>query len=454
MKTKNIIFVLLWCCSLIFSACHEETGRVVYPNTTPQLSGFTVSSEQQFAYGDSLYFSLHITCPETPLSTLEVSLISEGKQLYYETIRTKGNDVQIANHALCVPFSTDKEDQDVALVLTAINVEGGKQEIVKQLQLVRPDLPETLYLHYGEEVVEMKRQTDNPFVYATDEGTYPETFSGRISTSPQLESSKYIWGYSDVVGYAALSNPTGGAFNFDYTDWNVKQVTFNAYTFKIGAIGVYQKLTINDVEMEMIAGYYKTSLNLETNANVSITGIPDLENAYNRDFFVYNSSDKSLTFTGPSGTWDICYSPKYNYIWVSRMTDVAPTAFWLVGHGFTAAPKWHEDYASGGWGLEDIFRLGYIVNLGNNKYQTTVYLNHQHEWGTFEVEIYSNLGWGKDDGMLLQEGSLSGDTEGFKISRSNGITSDSNFVPGYFRLTFDTSKGVGNETLHIKRLSY
>ena len=55
--------------------------------------------------------------------------------------------------------------------------------------------------------------------------------------------------------------------------------------------------------------------------------------------------------------------------------------------------------------------------------------------------------------MLLQEGSLSGDTDGIELSGSNGITSGDGFVPGYYRLTFDTSQGVGKETLHIERLS-
>jgi len=43
--------------------------------------------------------------------------------------------------------------------------------------------------------------------------------------------------------------------------------------------------------------------------------------------------------------------------------------------------------------------------------------------------------------------------DGIEISASNGITSGDGFVPGYYRLTFDTSQGVGKETLHIERLS-
>lgn len=446
--------MVMACGTLLLTACNEETSRTVYPYSTPQVSGLKLSADRQLAYGDSLYFSLQINNPETPLSTLEVALTADGRELYKESIRTKGNTATIDHHGLCVPFNTDQEDAGVTLSLTAINVEGGQQQVTKQIQLVRPQLPETLFLHYDDEVVEMHRQTDNPYVYATPEGSFPESFNGKISTEKDIAQSKYVWGFAETAGYASLINSTGGTFSFDYKDWEVHQVTFNTYTFKLGAVGFYQKLMINGVEMAKTGGYYKTSINLEKNARVTFTGITGLEKAYNRDFFNYNSSDNSLTFTGASGTWDIYYSPTYNYMWVARMSDVAPVAYWLVGHGFTAAPRWHEDYATGGWGLEDIFRLGYIAKVGDNKYQTTVYLNNNHEWGSFEMEIYSDLAWGKDKGMLLQEGSLSGDIEGIKISKSNGITSDDGFVPGYFRLTFDTSKGVGHETLNIKRLSY
>src|SRR3712207_792026 len=454
MNINHILSTAMALGSLLLMGCYEETGRTVYPYSVPRISGLTLSTDKQLAYGDSLFFSLDINNPETPLSTLEEELSADGQSLYKESIRTKGNEASIRRHGLSVPFDMDREDTPLTLTLTAINVEGGSQQLTRQLSLVRPELPETLFLHYNDQVIEMHRQADNPFLYATPEGDYPETFSARIATDASLAQSKYVWGHAETAGYATLSNPTGAAFSFDYSDWKVRQVTFNAYTFKFGAIGVYQKLMLNNVEMALAGGYYKATVSLQPNDRVTLTGITDLEKAYNRDFFSYNSADNSLTFTGPAGSWDVYYSPAYNYMWVARMTDVAPEGYWLVGHGFTAAPRWSDDYATGGWGLEDIFRLGYIVKTADNKYQTTVYLNNNHEWGSFEVEIYSDLAWGKDRGMQLQEGSLSGDTQGIKVSKSNGITSDTGFVPGYFRLTFDNSQGVGRETLHIKRLSY
>ncbi len=70
-----------------------------------------------------------------------------------------------------------------------------------------------------------------------------------------------------------------------------------------------------------------------------MSGFEDVEHAYNRDFFSYNPDNGKFTFLRKSGTWEIYYSSKYNYIWVARMGDTAPTCFWLVGHGFTCAPS-------------------------------------------------------------------------------------------------------------------
>jgi hypothetical protein len=135
-----------------------------------------------------------------------------------------------------------------------------------------------------------------------------------------------------------------------------------------------------------------------------------------------------------------------------RLNDTAPACFWMVGHGFTSAPVWNEDFNYGGWEVDVIARLAYVVPIGDNLYQTTLYLSNTHEWESFEIEIYSDREWSKDNGILLQEGSLTGDISGIAISESNGITSSDDFVPGYYRLTFNTSQGVGHETLNIQRI--
>lgn len=455
MNLKNNILKYL-CCTLVIllSACEEETGRVVYPYSAPEISNFEVSVSEQMAAADSLFFSIDIKDNQTPLSTLEVSLSLGGNQIYSQSIRTKGMDASIKNYGIYVPFDAGLEDNtEATLTLVAINVEGSETKQEHQFRVMRPEIPETIYLHLDGQVIPMEQSQDNPYEYVTVSGTYPTQFAGKVSTSQTLEESKLIWGYAEDVNYAALISETGAGFTFDYQDWQIEQITFNTLTFKVGAIGTYEVYTINGVELEASAGYYKSAISFEQGQEVEVTGFVDIEGAYNRDFFEYNPSTGKLTFLRESGMWEVYYSSKYNYMWIVRMDDVAPEAFWLIGHGFISAPVWNDDYNTGGWDTEDVSRMAYAVKVADNTYQTTIYLNNTHEWASFEIEIYSDRQWNKTNGMELKEGALSGDMSGFTISQSNGITNTAEFVPGYYRLTFDTSAGVGNEKLSLTRLA-
>lgn len=455
MKSKQLILTTCCLAAALLAGCQKDTGRVVYPYSCPQISDFRVSIGDEMATASSLYFSLNVKDDLTPLSTLEVSVVADGEEIYTESIRTKGMEAAIGDHEIYLPFAAGQQDaRQARLTLTAINVEGSAVSVEHGFTLNRPDLPATLYLHYGDQTVPMQRSADNPYEYATAPGSFPTEFTGKISTDPSLEASQFIWGYSEETGTTDLVDADGAGFAFNYPDWQVEQVTFNVLTFRFGATGDYQVLTVNGVELAMQGEYYSASIDFEQGATVEITGLADLEHAYNRDFFTYAAATGLCTFIRDSGTWEVYYYPKYNYLWVVRSDDVAPAAYWLYGQGFISAPVWNSELDSDGawaWNTDDIAYMGYAVRTGEHTYQTSMYLSNTYVWGV-EVEIYSDREWSKDQGMELQEGSLLGDTEGFAISQSNGFTSTDDFVPGYYRLTFDTSGGVGHETMTIERL--
>ena len=459
MKHNNLFLWLLGLTVCWLASCSEEDGRVTYPYSCPEISELQFSTTDQTPAADSLYFSVKIHDPQTPLSTLEVKLMTGETLVSLQSIRTKGTDVSIVEKGIYIPFEAGlEENQEAKVILTAINVEGSEVTQTFDFHITRPQIPEVLYLHYNGEVVEMNRSEDNPYLYLTEvsdlEEGYPMELSGKISTAASLDDAKLIWGAAEASNTAVLIEASGPSFAFDYRDWFVEQITFNVMTFELGVVGYQKNLKIKETELIASEGFFRAQISFTQGEEFEMSGFEDVEHAYNRDFFSYNPDNGKFTFLRKSGTWEIYYSSKYNYIWVARMGDTAPTCFWLIGHGFTCAPVWNEAYNSGGWNLEDISQLGYIVPIGEQKYQTTVYLSNTHEWESFEIEIYSGLEWdNKDQGMLLQEGSLSGDTDGIELSASNGITSGDGFVPGYYRLTFDVSQGVGKETLHIERLS-
>lgn len=443
---------LLCAATLMLTGCEEELGRVVFPYSSPQMSELKVSTENQIAASDSIFFSVNIRDNETPLSTLEVTVTSGDELIHSESIRTKGYESSIKNHGVLIPFTPGMEDKEATLTLTAINVEGSEQKEVRKFKIVRPEMPETIFLHLDGEVLPMTR-TEIPYEYATEEGSFADKFTGKISTSENLSDSKFIWGSSETLNHAALVAESGAGFTANYENWQIERITFNVQSFKVGVVGTHQVLIVNGVELEAAGGCYKGVVNFKKDAPVEISGFENLASAYNRDFFSFNEETGSLTFLRDSGEWEVYYYPKYNYMWIARVADVAPEAFWLVGHGFSSAPVWHEDFSYGGWDTEEVCRMAYAVKVAPGKYQTTIYLSTEHEWESFELEIYSDRQWTKDNGILLSEGAIKGDATGIIPSQSNGLAVGEGFVPGYYRLTFDTSAGVGKETVFIERIA-
>lgn len=450
MKLKYIIAIIA-SILFLFTGCQDEEGRVVFPFSSPKISSVSYSITDQAVAADSIFISLEINDPETPLSTLEVKLTKGEDELYSKSIRTKGNFAQINKHGIYIPFSAGFEEEEATLLLTAINVEGSETSETKSFMVKRPILPETIYLHYDNKVLPMSQSSNNPYDYTTKSGEFPETFSGKISTDESLENSKFIWGLSENVNEANIGSVTSPEFSFDYTDWSINKITFNTFTFNLGIEGTSKNLAVNDVTLNPIGGYFYAVVYFEEGQEVEVTGIEDLEGAYNRDFFEYNKDTGKLTFLRESGSWEVYYSTKFNYMWMARMDDIAPEAFWLIGHGFISAPVWNDEYNYDGWSLDDIARMGYVLKIGENKYQSTVYLSDTHEWGSFEVEMYTQRKWDLET-LELSDEAITGDREGFALSQSNGFTIADGFVPGYFRLTFDTSDGLSKGKMHIERL--
>jgi len=56
-------FFMGYCVALLFAGCNEDTGRVVYPYSCPQMSGLTFSFAEEVTATDSIWFSVEITDP-------------------------------------------------------------------------------------------------------------------------------------------------------------------------------------------------------------------------------------------------------------------------------------------------------------------------------------------------------------------------------------------------------
>lgn len=451
MNTKYI-YALLCLITTLLMSCKENEGREVFPFSEPQLSNVSIVANDIEEAGNNLSFSLDIKDPLTPLSTLEVELFLEDKVIYTQSIRTKGHTAELKDQVVQIPFYAGFEGGAGQLKLTAINIEGSEKVTLKNFTIQHPTIPSPIYLHYEDKVIEMHRSEENPYIYTTDSDVFPEKFSGKISSSKELEGSKFIWVEGDENNETQLGNADSNDFELDFTDWEIEKVKFNTFTFSLDVEGISRTIKVKGTPLTLVDGLYQGAIDFAEGEDFEIVGIEDLKGAYNRDFFAYDALTGKTKFLRASGKWNVYYSVKYNYMWVARMEDVGPSAYWLVGNGFTCASVWHDDYNDRAWELDNVTGMGYMVKIAENKYQTTVYINNAHT--NFDLQIYAKRAWDQEM-AIFSKNSMSGDSAGFQIggSANADLVPGTDFVPGYFQITLDNSLGMKEAKLDFKRLS-
>ena len=182
MKTFKILFLLIFI-SAIFVSCsdNDDSSTIV----VPVIESLAIKGNENIKLGDSIYFDAKVSDAVRPLSTLEVELVANDVVISSKSIRTKGNSVSLDNISLFVPFTSNIATGDELKVnFTLINVDGGETKEQKTLKAIRPELPETLYLILSDKsVIELHAKENTPYIYESEEGGYPSTFSTKIATS-------------------------------------------------------------------------------------------------------------------------------------------------------------------------------------------------------------------------------------------------------------------------------
>jgi hypothetical protein len=99
-----------------------------------------------------------------------------------------------------------------------------------------------------------------------------------------------------------------------------------------------------------------------------------------------------------------------------------------------------------------------MKNLGNNRYQVTIYISSQSDMGENDIEFYQFLTQKSSDQFPLTALlTLSGDDVGTRYGAGiiwpmeRGLVSVS--VNGHYRITLDLSGGWGAATAHVEKLN-
>lgn len=440
MKCSKLFLAILLVAGLI--SCTKEEKKS--SESTLSLSDVVVT--ESVTVPGTLSVAAKVSDDNVALSTLEISVaLEDGTSLAQKSVRTSGHEVSVSE-TLDIPFTANMADgAGLVTNLKAINVDGESVSSTATSSIVRPAIPETIYMKVGDVTYAMSKTSD--YLYQTEEGSYEGVITASFATSEDFSQASLIWGKSSSLNHAEICSFSDvSGVEVSYPSYIVSGYTFNTLTFEVGVVGQELHVSVNGTELLSTSGgllYAKVAFTKD--AAVTISGIDDVENAYNRDFFIPDGNG-GYTFARESGEYDVYYSPKYNYIYVAKMSAVAPECLWIVGHGFTSAPVWHDDFSSGGWGVDYIYQVGYCVKVGEDLYQCSLYLSNQHEWGSFEFEVYSDLNLSKENGFCGK--SLTGFTKGVALSGAAdgkpGLTSDSGFQPGYYVITFNNATGEIN----------
>jgi len=201
----------------------------------------------------------------------------------------------------------------------------------------------------------------------------------------------------------------------------------------------------------------RANIEFEEDCEIVFRGFTDLQTStgYNRDFMTYDAESGEFTFTGESGEWLIIWSERYNYFWVAKEWGAYPECYWMIGHGFISAVKWHDDlYEEGEWDFWDFRQMAYMKPLGDGKYQTSVWLNPYHDWGTWGFDIYGDRDWSdrctpttftgdSSDKIVVEYKEVDGEQVPWSVASMDG------FEDGFYRLTLDSKA----KSVHFERIA-
>ena len=188
----------------------------------------------------------------------------------------------------------------------------------------------------------------------------------------------------------------------------------------------------------------------EKGAVVEITGMnaTDVANIYNRDFFFYNPGKNKLIFVRASGEWDILYSAKYKYIWVTRENDFRPDCNWILGANFGSAPVYHADFGAANYSGQrgNPKNRAYMVQIRPNVYQAHVVLLSSGSV-IMMVRGWELVNWDWDSKVNIDGLTIVG-AQPLEWPNNEMQFKAPGFLAGYYKFTYDAD----NKRLEIVKV--
>jgi hypothetical protein len=446
--TKIILFALA---SISLVACMKDQTLVTYPKSYPVFSKAQVA-ESTITYGDSISIAVNISDNITPLSTLEIQVVVNNEVDTSQSIRTKGNSVEL-NKKYPVPFVANRPDNaKVKVYLSSINVDGWTTDTIISTTIAkRPIINEIWFVPTSGQTYKLNLTDAANLIYYTGGMNFGTTVSYRLATKidkfKKVDWSGLVFGkVGDGVG---LIDQSGDPItSTDATLVGISEITFDALKFEVKVGGkLLEPITTLDINTDLspiVMGgnnFLGGNAYLGEGVEVTFTGLTDLTNSLAPDYFEVTGTN-TAKFLGKTALYRAYYYSAGNYLYIEPQTTVIyPDALWLCGTGFGRPSTPYVTTASWNWNSSFDYAPCRLVSTG--VYQVTVYLSNADKggtsagYGTFDCKFFYQRGWGSEteaNTYTITPSPFFGRTDTGNVGNLNG---GSTTFDGVYRITID-----------------
>lgn len=397
MKRINLYTFLIMLSLAFMTSCEEEDKRTVFPHSTPVFESTTI--DESVVYGDSISFTVKVSDPLTPLSTLEVTLVANDKVIGYRTFITRGKNLELSEKIATEFLSGLDENGAVEVIMKLTNVEGDVTEKITKVSGKRVYFP-TLYLVLENgDVIPLKPQSANPDIYeSTSDLSLSNKITCRIAekitSENEIDFSGRVWGVQD--DQVQLINITGDFITvYKGRVKTTNQVIFDTHSFAANILGVewpvIEQLKLSDfTDTTIDKEAFKTfTLYFEDGMNLSVAD--DFKDIlFNLDYFE-RIDNNQVKYLGEASPLTLLYSATRKFIIVEEPMPEYPAILLVCGEGLGYPSKVKQE-ATSAWGFDNVLKYIAFRKIENNIYQGTVYLNA--ELANFKP--FENSGWGNE----------------------------------------------------------
>ena len=466
---KKVIYIAL--AALLVAACQPKKFRDVYPEGNPVIQATMLTKTVLFG-SDSVSFRVVVDETETPLSQLQVKVMSGIRVIATDMVRTKDMHYEgVLSYP--VPFGPDMpEGEEIKVYLTATNIEGTKADyILGGCYGTRPAMPTMYVMPPTVTYAEIGKGTqmtwdDDLGEFVAYDLHYPKSIQCLLAVVG-TKFGRIDWNYpvfgmvNNTLQLISKDQFEGGeATSIVLEDDNfetIDTIRFNPISFEIymggkiatpvTAIDVTKDLAADPAYMSKSAAkeYMGAKIFFDKDSEVEITGVTDLSKAYNLDWMEYLGGNK-VKFLGPKGMYYLSYKVAEDYLVVEPLYEsVAPDVMYLCGVGM-GQPSW-DPKSTSGWGFDSPNQNFVGRLIAPKTYQFTVYMLNNEEntdhpgYGSVNFKFFLQHGWGGEETSLdyTQSGlNIVSSTEESNVG--NWWASSSPLFEGIYRITLDKNK--------------